>query len=259
MSVDQGPGVRVLEDPLTNKGTAFTEEERSELGLRGLLPAVVETLEQQVARSYQAYQEQPTDIARHINLRALQDTNETLFYRLVLRPRRGDAADPLHAHRRAGLPALQRDLPPPRGLFIAYPDRDRIGEILRNRPRREVDVIVVTDGQRVLGLGDQGIGGMGIPIGKLSLYTALGGIDPARTLPVLLDVGTDNPSSSTTHVPGLAPPPYRRRRLRRLRGPVRPGSAGRAAGRAAAMGGLRHPARPAHPGALPRPAAHLQR
>jgi malate dehydrogenase (oxaloacetate-decarboxylating) len=80
----------------------------------------------------------------------------------------------------------------PRGLFVTYPDRSRIGEILRNRPRREVDAIVVTDGQRVLGLGDQGIGGMGIPIGKLSLYTALGGIDPARTLPVLLDVGTDN-------------------------------------------------------------------
>ena len=192
MSVDQGPGVRVLEDPLTNKGTAFSEEERSELGLRGLLPAVVETLEQQVHRSYQAYQEQPTDVARHINLRALQDTNEMLFYRLV-----SDHIEemlPILYTPTVGL-ACQRFSEiyrRPRGLFIAYPDRDRIGEILRNRPRREVDVIVVTDGQRVLGLGDQGIGGMGIPIGKLSLYVALGGIDPARTLPVLLDVGTDN-------------------------------------------------------------------
>jgi malate dehydrogenase (oxaloacetate-decarboxylating) len=192
MSVGQGPGVRVLEDPLTNKGTAFSEKERSELGLRGLLPAVVETLEQQVHRGYRAYQEQPTDVARHVNLRALQDTNEMLFYRLV-----SDHIEemlPILYTPTVGL-ACQRFSEiyrRPRGLFIAYPDRDRIGEILRNRPRREVDVIVVTDGQRVLGLGDQGIGGMGIPIGKLSLYVALGGINPARTLPVLLDVGTDN-------------------------------------------------------------------
>jgi malate dehydrogenase (oxaloacetate-decarboxylating) len=192
MSVGQGPGVRVLEDPLTNKGTAFSEKERSELCLRGLLPAVVETLEQQVHRRYQAYQEQPTDVARHVNLRALQDTNEMLFYRLV-----SDHIEemlPILYTPTVGL-ACQRFSEiyrRPRGLFIAYPDRDRIGEILRNRPRREVDVIVVTDGQRVLGLGDQGIGGMGIPIGKLSLYVALGGINPARTLPVLLDVGTDN-------------------------------------------------------------------
>jgi malate dehydrogenase (oxaloacetate-decarboxylating) len=192
MSVGHGPGVEVLEDPLRNKGTAFSEEERSQLGLRGLLPTVAETLEQQVLRRYQAYQKQPTNVARHINLRALQDTNETLFYRLV------------SEHLEEMLPILYTPTVGvacqyfseiyrrPRGLFISYPDRDRIGEILRNRPRREVDVIVVTDGQRVLGLGDQGIGGMGIPIGKLSLYTALGGIDPARTLPVLLDVGTDN-------------------------------------------------------------------
>jgi malate dehydrogenase (oxaloacetate-decarboxylating) len=192
MGVDQDSAVRVLEDPLTNKGTAFTEVERSDLGLRGLLPAVVETLEDQVRRRYQAYQEQPTDIARHINLRALQDTNEVLFYRLV--SGHIDEMLPILYTPTVGL-ACQRFSEiyrRPRGLFIAYPDRDLIGEILRNRPRREVDVIVVTDGQRVLGLGDQGIGGMGIPIGKLALYTALGGIDPARTLPVLLDVGTDN-------------------------------------------------------------------
>ena len=192
MSADQGSAWRVLEDPLTNKGTAFSEKERSELGLRGLLPAVVETLEQQVHRRYQAYQEQPTDVARHINLRALQDTNEMLFYRLV-----ADHIEemlPILYTPTVGL-ACQRFSEiyrRPRGLFISYPDRDRIREILRNRPRREVDVIVVTDGQRVLGLGDQGIGGMGIPIGKLALYVALGGIDPARTLPILLDVGTDN-------------------------------------------------------------------
>ena len=193
MNVDQCSAMAVLEDPLTNKGTAFSEQERSELGLRGLLPAVVETLEQQVHRRYQAYQEQPTDVARHINLRALQDTNEMLFYRLV-----ADHIEemlPILYTPTVGL-ACQRFSEiyrRPRGLFISYPDRDRIREILHNRPRRDVDVIVVTDGQRVLGLGDQGIGGMGIPIGKLALYVALGGINPARTLPVLLDVGTDNP------------------------------------------------------------------
>ena len=211
-SGSQRSSVRALEDPLSNKGTAFTEEERSARGLRGLLPSVVETLEQQVARSYQAFREQPSDIARHINLRALQDTNETLFYRLVTdhaeemlpilyTPTVGQACQRFsEIYRR------------PRGLFIAYPDRDRIGEILRNRPRREVDAIVVTDGQRVLGLGDQGIGGMAIPVGKLSLYTALGGIDPARTLPVLLDVGTDNPEL-------LDDPVYLGWRHRRVVGP----------------------------------------
>ena len=260
MGVDQGPGIRVLEDPLTNKGTAFSEEERSALGLRGLLPAVVETLEQQVRRRYQAYQEQPTDVARHINLRALQDTNEMLFYRLV-----SDHIEemlPILYTPTVGL-ACQRFSEMyrrPRGLFIAYPDRDRIGEILRNRPRREVNVIVVTDGQRILGLGDQGIGGMGIPIGKLSLYAVLGGIDPARTLPVLLDVGTDNTGL-------LDDPMYLGWRHHRITGagyddfvrPVRPGRTGRTARCPAAMGGLRHPARPADPGALPRSAAQLQR
>ena len=184
--------VRLLADPLINQGTAFTDEDRTRLGLRGLLPTAVETLEQQVARAYAAFGEQPTDIAKHINLSALQDLNETLFYEL------------LEAHIEEMLPivytptvgvACQRFSEiyrRPRGLFVSYPDRERIGEVLRNRPHRGVDIIVVTDGQRVLGLGDQGFGGMGIPIGKLSLYTALGGIDPARTLPVLLDVGTDN-------------------------------------------------------------------
>ena len=193
MDVGQAPGIHALEDPLRNKGTAFTGPERSALGLRGLLPGVVETLDQQVSRSYRAYQEQRSDIARHINLRALQDLNETLFYRLV--SEHIEEMLPILYTPTVGL-ACQRFSEiyrRPRGLFIGYPDRDCIGEILRNRPRRDVDVIVVTDGQRILGLGDQGIGGMGIPIGKLSLYTALGGIDPARALPVVLDVGTDNP------------------------------------------------------------------
>ncbi len=192
MSDLAGDAIRLLADPLNNRGTAFTDEDRTRLGLRGLLPSAVETLDQQVTRAYGAFDEQPTDIAKHINLRALQDVNETLFYELlgthieemlpiVYTPTVGVACQRFsEIYRR------------PRGLFISYPDRERIGEVLRNRPHREVDIIVVTDGQRVLGLGDQGFGGMGIPIGKLSLYTALGGIDPARTLPVMLDVGTDN-------------------------------------------------------------------
>ena len=192
MTVRPRDAMRLLGDPLINRGTAFSEAERTRLGLRGLLPSAVETLDQQVARAYAAFGEQPTDIAKHINLRALQDTNEIVFYELlsehieemlpiVYTPTVGIAAQRFsEIYRR------------PRGLFISYPDRDRIGEALRNRPHDEVDIIVVTDGQRVLGLGDQGNGGMGIPIGKLSLYSALGGIDPARTLPIMLDVGTDN-------------------------------------------------------------------
>src|SRR5580704_14144747 len=192
MASSHDSSMQPLEDPLANKGTAFSEAERSKLGLRGLLPSAVETLDQQAARSYQEYQKQPDDLARHINLRELQDTNETLFYRLI----RDHVEEmlPIIYTPTVGL-ACQRFSEiyrRPRGLFMPYPDADRISEILRNRPRRDVDVIVVTDGQRILGLGDQGIGGMGIPIGKLSLYTLIGGIDPARTLPIVLDVGTDN-------------------------------------------------------------------
>jgi malate dehydrogenase (oxaloacetate-decarboxylating) len=188
-----GPrGVHLLADAMLNRGTAFTSAERGELGLLGLLPSVVETLEEQVDRAYAAFLGYEKAINRHIYLRQLQDTNEVLFYRLVTEhitemlpivytPTVGEACQRFSdIYRR------------PRGLFVSYPDRDRLRDVLCNRPRQDVDVIVVTDGQRILGLGDQGAGGMGIPIGKLSLYTAVGGIHPARTLPVLLDVGTDN-------------------------------------------------------------------
>ena len=192
MTDERSVALRTLDDSVRNRGTAFTEEERSSLGLRGLLPSTVETLVQQVARAYAAFRDQASDIAAHINLRALQDLNETLFYRLLAE--HIEETLPIVYTPTVGL-ACQRFSEiyrRPRGLFISYPDRDRIGEILRNRPRSGVDVIVVTDGQRILGLGDQGVGGMGIPIGKLSLYTALGGIAPRRTLPIVLDVGTDN-------------------------------------------------------------------
>ncbi len=185
-------GQLLLERPLLNKGTAFTEEERREFGLLGLLPPAHETLEEQAARAFDAFGEKPNDLERHIYLRQLQDENETLFYRLLLdhlaemmpivyTPTVGLACERFsHIYRR------------PRGLFIAYPERGDIDAILDNAASPRVEVIVVTDGERILGLGDQGAGGMGIPIGKLSLYTACGGIHPATTLPILLDVGTNN-------------------------------------------------------------------
>jgi malate dehydrogenase (oxaloacetate-decarboxylating) len=175
-----------------NKGTAFTEDERGKLGLHGLLPPFVETLDQQSVRAYEAYKRKDDDLERHIYLRALQDTNEVLFYRLLLEhieemtpivytPVVALACEQFsHIYRR------------PRGMFISYPLRDSIAMLLRDRPNPDVDVIVVTDGERILGIGDQGAGGLGIPIGKLSLYTLIGGIHPARTLPIVLDVGTNN-------------------------------------------------------------------
>jgi malate dehydrogenase (oxaloacetate-decarboxylating) len=185
-------GHLLLERPLLNKGTAFTQEERRAFGLLGLLPPAEETLDEQAARAFEAYQAKPNDLERHIYLRQLQDTNETLCYRLLLdhlaemmpivyTPTVGLACEQFsHIFRRA------------RGLFVAYPERHNIDEILGNAASPQVEVIVVTDGERILGLGDQGAGGMGIPIGKLSLYTACGGIHPATTLPILLDVGTNN-------------------------------------------------------------------
>jgi malate dehydrogenase (oxaloacetate-decarboxylating) len=185
-------GMDLLDTPLWNKGTAFSERERDAFGLYGLLPPYVETLDEQANRAYEAYQAYENDLERHIYLRSLQDSNETLFYRLMLdhavemlpivyTPTVGLACQQFsHIYRR------------PRGLAISYPGKDRIEQILRNRPNPEVDVIVVTDGERILGLGDQGFGGLGIPIGKLSLYSLIGGIHPSRTLPIVLDVGTNN-------------------------------------------------------------------
>ena len=185
-------GQALLFDALATKGTAFTHAERVESGLLGLLPIAEKTLDQQVDHCWREFSTRREGLDKHIYLRALQDRNETLFYRvlrehivetmpIVYTPTVGEACQRFsEIYRR------------PRGLFVSYPHRDQLRDVLRNRPKRDVDVIVVTDGQRILGLGDQGIGGMGIPIGKLSLYTLIGGIDPARTLPIVLDVGTDN-------------------------------------------------------------------
>jgi len=182
----------LVECSLTNKGTAFTQDERREFGLEGLLPPHILSIEEQVGRVYGAYCRQNTDIDKHIYLRGLQDRNETLFYKLLIEhltemlpiiytPIVGEACQRFSEIYRK-----------PRGLFISYPDRDRIGQILDNAATPQAEVIVVTDGERILGLGDQGAGGMGIPIGKLALYTAAAGIHPATTLPIFLDVGTNN-------------------------------------------------------------------
>src|SRR5215211_7932714 len=186
-------GKDLMSDPVLNKGTAFTEEERTEFGLHGLLPPVVETLEQQSVRAYEAYKRKDDDLEKHIFLRSLQDTNETLFYDLLYRHIAEMAPivyTPVVAQGCINFSHIYRR---PRGIFLSYPLADKIDEIIeKNRPYRDIDVIVVTDGERVLGIGDQGAGGMGIPIGKLSLYTLIGGIDPRRTLPIVLDVGTNN-------------------------------------------------------------------
>ncbi|MEQ1104219.1 NAD-dependent malic enzyme [Acinetobacter ursingii] len=185
-------GFTLLELPLLNKGSAFSQQERGQFNLHGLLPHVIETIEEQSQRSYQQFTAFNDAINKHIYLRNIQDTNETLFYRLIedhleemmpiiYTPTVGEAcqrfSDIYRRHR---------------GVFVSYPDREHIDDILQNINRRNVKVIVITDGERILGLGDQGIGGMGIPIGKLSLYTACGGISPAYTLPITIDVGTNN-------------------------------------------------------------------
>jgi malic enzyme len=184
-------GEPLLRDPFTNKGTAFTPAERAELGLDGLVPPAVSTMDQQLARVYENYRVKQTPLERYIHLASLQDRNETLFFRLlhdhidemmpiVYTPVVGEACQQYsHIYRH------------PRGLYISYEQRDHIDAILANHPRPPA-VIVVTDGERILGLGDQGVGGMGIPTGKLSLYTACAGIPPHLTLPIMLDVGTDN-------------------------------------------------------------------
>ena len=185
-------GPALLEAPLLNKGSAFSERERQQFNLEGLLPYNIETIEEQEARVYHQLRSFESPIDKHIYLRNIQDTNETAYFRLVTDHL--TEIMPLIYTPTVGLACQQfsKIYRRKRGLFISYPDRDRIEDMLQNATKQNVKVIVVTDGERILGLGDQGIGGMGIPIGKLALYTACGGISPAYTLPVTLDVGTNN-------------------------------------------------------------------
>ena len=203
-------GRPVLLNPFTNKGTAFTLDERDALNLHGLVPPMACTIEQQLARTYENFQAKSTNLERFIYLAALQDRNETLFYHLlnehidemmpiVYTPVVGEACQKFsHIYRRA------------RGLYVPFAKRERMEQILRNVPRSPA-VIVATDGERILGLGDQGAGGMGIPIGKLCLYTLCAGVPPHLTLPIMLDVGTDNQDR-------LADPLYLGERHERVRG-----------------------------------------
>lgn len=185
-------GFDLINYPMLNKGTAFSEEERSTFALHGLLPPHIGTLEDQAARRLKVLRGFETDFERYSYLRDLQDTNETLFYAvlvsnleemlpLVYTPTVGE-----------GCQRFSEIWRKPRGLFLSYPNKKRIREILSHRRYDQVRAIVVSDGQRILGLGDQGAGGMGIPIGKLALYTACAGIHPEQCLPILLDVGTEN-------------------------------------------------------------------
>ncbi len=185
-------GYALLNDPLLNKGTAFTEAERDEFELFGLLPPVVATLDEQVGRRLKALAVIDDDLRKYVFLRGLQDTNETLFYALLTRHL--EQLMPLIYTPTVGLGCerFSHVFRKARGLFISMPYQDRMASILARTAFDGVEVIVVSDGERILGLGDQGAGGMGIPIGKLSLYTACAGLHPSTTLPVLLDVGTDN-------------------------------------------------------------------
>ncbi len=200
-----------LHDPVLNKGTAFTEAERDLLGLRGFLPPQVHTIEEQLLRVREGLARQEDDLQKWVFLNSLHDRNETLFFRLLMdspeemmplvyTPTVGRACQE-YAH------VFQQ----PRGLFISAKDKGRIAQILRNWPYEDIGVIVVTDGERILGLGDLGAGGMGIPVGKLSLYTACAGVVPVRTLPITLDVGTENPKL-------LQDPLYFGLRHKRIRG-----------------------------------------
>ena len=205
-------GVTLLQDPLRNKGTAFTEVERDALGLRGLLPPHIHTQDEQMARFLQNMRNLTDPLEKFVALSALHDRNEALFFRVVCD--NVDEIMPLIYTPTVGL-ACQRFghiFQRPRGMFISINDRGRIAEILRNWPHK-AGIIVVTDGERILGLGDQGANGMGIPVGKLSLYTACAGIDPAICLPVTLDMGTNNEAL-------LADPYYVGLRRHRVTGPA---------------------------------------
>jgi malate dehydrogenase (oxaloacetate-decarboxylating) len=204
-------GYQLLADPLLNKGTAFTEAERSMFDLHGLLPPNIGVLDEQISRRLHALRNFKTDLERYSFLRGLHDANETLFFALMVKNIEELLPIVYTPTIGAGCQQFSRLFRKPRGLFLSLPHKTKLKTILDNPHFDRVEAIVVTDGERILGLGDQGAGGMGIPLGKLALYTACGGIHPATTLPIMLDVGTDNPEC-------LADPLYVGWRHERVRG-----------------------------------------
>jgi malate dehydrogenase (oxaloacetate-decarboxylating)(NADP+) len=204
-------GVAVLRDPAFNKGTAFTEAERDALGIRGLLPPRVNTLEGQLVRVLGNIRRKATNLDKYIFLAGLQDRNMTLFFRVIME--NIEELMPIVYTPTVGQACLEYSniLRRPHGLFITANDRGRIVNLLRNARIQDIRVIVVTDGERILGLGDVGAHGMGIPTGKLALYTACGGIHPFQVLPVTIDVGTENEAL-------LVDPLYIGLKQRRVRG-----------------------------------------
>ena len=185
-------GMGVLQDPALNRGTAFTEAERDSLDLRGLLPPHVSTQEDQIERVLENFRRKPTALEKYIDLAALHDRNEALYFRILID--NPDEMLPIVYTPTVGLACQQfgHIFQRPRGIFVSANDRGRVARVLANWPQRDVAIIVVSDGERILGLGDLGANGMGIPVGKLSLYTACAGVPPGVCLPVLLDVGTNN-------------------------------------------------------------------
>ncbi len=204
-------GIRLLRDPHLNKSTAFTEPEREKLGLLGLVPEGVDSEENQLRRVLLQLGQKTSDLERYIYLSSLQDNNETLYYKTLM-------SDPAHFMPLVYTPTVGEAcqhfghiLRRPRGLYLSVNRRGRLKELLRNWPQKDIRFAVVTDGERILGLGDLGVNGMGIPVGKLALYTACAGVPPEVTLPITLDVGTNNETL-------LADPLYLGLRHPRVRG-----------------------------------------
>ena len=258
--VDIPRGVELLNDPLFNKGTAFSMEERDALGLHGLLPPRPTTLDEQVCRVMANYRHKPNDLEQHIFLMGLHDRNETLFYRAVVD--NVEELMPVIYTPTVGKACQQYGLifRRARGMYITADDHGRVAKVLANCTHDNVRAIVVTDGERILGLGDLGSNGMGIPIGKLALYTACAGVHPAITLPVTIDVGhRERQAARRPALPRAAAPPAAGQRVRRVDRGVRRSRQRTLAGRPHPVRGFRQPERIPPAREVSRTRVHVQR